>query len=242
MLEHSESKTVSELMHLARTVAVLDRGAMEALLAKQEVAISAGLADESLRYHLLDIVLQRTLSEYQPESRKEGTCQPCRLLDEVAVSEHLFLRSTEEFAGAIAVPVCEDVELNCYYHCPHQDALTLVHFHGGDESVAGLLQSEFQHRLQQVVGNVNLLLVEYRGFSGSSGHPRLVRMLRDGEMVLNALGIYPSRCIVYGRAIGSVYALELAFRQTAILGLVLEEPICDLAEFLHAIQAVDADT
>lgn len=53
MLEQSESKTVSELMQLARTVAVLDRGAMEELMAKQDAAISAGLADESLRYHLL---------------------------------------------------------------------------------------------------------------------------------------------------------------------------------------------
>jgi len=55
-------------------------------------------------------------------------------------------------------------------------------------------------------------------------------MLSDGEAALAAAGIPPEKAIVFGRSIGSLYAIELAHRQPKIAGLIIEGGIADPAE------------
>ena len=233
MQEQAELQIISELMRLAQTVDVLDRGAMEELQARRDSAISAGCVDESLRYHLLDIVLKRALDEYPPEASRECSGLPCCILDELEVSKHLFFPSREEFPEAVAVPVASDVEVKCYHHRTHADMPTLVHFHGNGECVADYLRIGYIDLLQRSIGDINVLLVEYRGFGGSQGHPRFVRMLRDGPMIINALGLYPSQCVAYGRSIGSIYAIEVAHRLRSLRGIIIDSGIFDVTEFLR---------
>ena len=116
------------------------------------------------------------------------------------------------------------VELACYYKQNNPDAFTLVHFHGNGEAVADYVP--WITDLYTELG-LNLLLVEYRQYGGSSGKAQLVAMLGDGEGAMQAIGIPPSRAIVFGRSIGSLYAIELASRQPDIAGLVLDSGIAD---------------
>ena len=55
-------------------------------------------------------------------------------------------------------------------------------------------------------------------------------MLGDGEATVKAAGLAPERVIAFGRSIGSLYAIELAHRQPALAGLILESGIADPSE------------
>jgi pimeloyl-ACP methyl ester carboxylesterase len=77
---------------------------------------------------------------------------------------------------------------------------------------------------------LNALFVEYREYGGSTGKAQLVTMLGDGEAAIKAAGLDPERVIVFGRSIGSLYAIELASRVPNIAGLILESGIADPSE------------
>jgi pimeloyl-ACP methyl ester carboxylesterase len=78
----------------------------------------------------------------------------------------------------------------------------------------------------------NLLLAEYRGYGMSTGEPRLGRMLDDVEAVIRAAGAPPERLVLFGRSVGSIFALEAVSRFPAVAGLALESGIADVLERL----------
>lgn len=119
-------------------------------------------------------------------------------------------------------------ELHCYRHAPHPGAPTLLHFHGNGEVVADWLP-EFAPAL--VAAGLNVCFAEYRGYGGSTGTPALVAMLDDAVAVADALGVEPERLFVYGRSVGSIYALHVAANRP-VAGLVLESGIADVLQRL----------
>ena len=80
------------------------------------------------------------------------------------------------------------------------------------------------------MNQINVLMVEYRGYGGSSGEVEMVSMLPDGYRVLGELNIDPAKTIAYGRSIGSLYALELANRCPTLAGLVIDSGVADIKE------------
>ena len=119
------------------------------------------------------------------------------------------------------------VELACYHRIVNSRGFTLIHFHGNGEAVSDYVP--FMADLFNDMG-LNQLFIEYRGYGGSTGEAKLVGMLPDGEAVMKAMGIAPERAIVLGRSIGSLYAIELAYRQPDIAALVIDSGIADPAE------------
>jgi pimeloyl-ACP methyl ester carboxylesterase len=116
-------------------------------------------------------------------------------------------------------------------HCARTGASspwTVVHFHGNGEVVA-----DWHEVLGDAFADMgwSSLFVEFRGYGGSSGKPRLAAMLSDGEDAMEALGLDPARTVAFGRSIGSLYAVELAARRP-LAGLILDSGIHDLAERL----------
>ncbi len=105
---------------------------------------------------------------------------------------------------------------------------TLIHFHGNGEAVADYVQAGFVARLHAEVGKMNVLMVEYPGYAGLTGRPKLVDMLGDAEEMVHELQLDPSRCVAYGRSIGSLYALELAVRFPNLGGLFIDSGIADI--------------
>lgn len=120
-----------------------------------------------------------------------------------------------------------DAELACYRKVIDSDGFTVVYFHGNGECVA-----DYVPTMVDVFADLGLnsLFVEYREYGGSTGKAQLVTMLGDGEAAIKAAGIAPEKTIVFGRSIGSLYAIELADRQTNIAGLILESGIADPSE------------
>src|SRR5690606_18618968 len=114
-----------------------------------------------------------------------------------------------------------------YWKIVDSDTFTMVHFHGNGEAVADYLPYLADWFAEM---RLNSLFVEYREYGGSTGKAQLVAMLGDGEAAMKAAGISPEKAIVFGRSIGSLYAVELASRQPAIAGLIIESGIADPAE------------
>jgi pimeloyl-ACP methyl ester carboxylesterase len=109
------------------------------------------------------------------------------------------------------------------------DALTIVHFHGNGEVVADWLDG-FAERVAAL--GCNLLLAEYRGYGPSTGEPRLGRMLDDVEAIVRAAGAPPEKLVLFGRSVGSIFAIEGVSRFPNVAGLVLESGIADVLERL----------
>lgn len=117
--------------------------------------------------------------------------------------------------------------LLCSYRHGHPGAATVVHFHGNGEIAPdweGGLSEELHRR------GFNCLLAEYRGYGRSDGSPALVAMLDDVAPIIEACGEPKEKIILFGRSLGSLYAIHGAATVPGIAGLILESGIADVAE------------
>ncbi len=105
---------------------------------------------------------------------------------------------------------------------------TLLHFHGNGE-LAREWTGDFRRQVLQA--GFNLVLAEYRGYGASTGEPALGQMLVDAVATADAAGS-AERLYVYGRSIGSLFALEVAARRK-VAGLVLESAIASIGDRLE---------
>jgi pimeloyl-ACP methyl ester carboxylesterase len=121
-----------------------------------------------------------------------------------------------------------DAVLACALHRADPKGHAVVHFHGNGEVVA-----DWQEGFDGFIGRLGweLLLAEYRGYGASTGEPQLGRMLADVEPTLRAAGP-PGKVVVFGRSVGSIFALEAVARFPGVAGLVLESAIADPLERL----------
>ena len=108
----------------------------------------------------------------------------------------------------------------------HGHDKTLLHFHGNGEVVGDYLPSF--PKLMAALG-LNTFLAEYRGYGASDGEPKLAEMFEDLPAIQEAAGA-PESLLVFGRSIGSIYAIEFVRRYPKVAGLVLESGIADVLE------------
>ena len=152
---------------------------------------------------------------------------PDDLLDHPLIGERYFYPRSAPPRSRLDVDA-GDAVLACALHRADPDGHTVVHFHGNGEVVA-----DWQDGFDEAVTGMdwNLLLAEYRGYGGSTGEPRLGRMLDDVEAVMRAAGP-PERVVVFGRSVGSLFALEAVERFPNVAGLILESAVADPLERL----------
>jgi len=161
------------------------------------------------------------------------------ILNNEAINSIYFYPQASRCEDAIEVDV-GDAVLRCHYHRPNPRHPTLVHFHGNAEAVAPYVSGEFPNLVQSSTCGMNTLMIEYRGYGGSTGDVEMVSMLSDGEAVLKALNVDPAQSIAYGRSIGSLYAIELAHRCPTLAGLVIDSGIADIRKpFLEHPSVLD---
>jgi pimeloyl-ACP methyl ester carboxylesterase len=148
------------------------------------------------------------------------------ILDQQAISGCYLFPQRRSIGSPCMVQVA-GAELACFCRIVHPDFFTLFHFHGNGEAVA-----DYVPWMADVLSDIGLnsVFVEYRQYGASTGKAQLVAMLGDGEAVLAAAGIAPEKAIAFGRSIGSLYAIELAYRQPALAGLILESGIANPSE------------
>jgi len=149
------------------------------------------------------------------------------LLDHPLIAERYFFPRRDPPRSRLDVEA-GDAVLACALHRADPEGHTVVHFHGNGEVVA-----DWQEGFPQALGRMgwDLLLAEFRGYGGSTGEPLLGRMLDDVESVLRVAGP-PGKLVVFGRSVGSLFALEAVARRPGVAGLVLESGIADPLERL----------
>ncbi len=153
---------------------------------------------------------------------------PDDILDHPLISERYFF----PHPGGVPSPLlvdAGDAKLACSFHPSLPGAVTVVHFHGNGEIAADWLDV-LPRRFSQI--GMGVLLAEYRGYGGSTGQPLLGKMLDDVVPVMRAAGVPSSRIIVFGRSVGSIFALEAVARFPDVAALVLESAIASPHERL----------
>ena len=149
------------------------------------------------------------------------------LLDDPIISQRYFFPRRDRVDDPFVLSV-EGAELHGVRSAPHPDGPYLLHFHGNGEVVADWTL-DFLPALNEA--GINVVLAEYRGYGGSSGSPMLGAMLDDAIAWVDAVSVDPSRIVIYGRSVGSIYALHAAAARPA-KALVIESGIADVLERL----------
>ncbi len=124
---------------------------------------------------------------------------------------------------------CGEVQISCYYKKNPAFKKAVMLFHGNGETVSDYINSYVP--LFEKMG-LNCFLAEYRGYSMSDGQPELVKMLSDIEFFVQAMNTPPENIIVFGRSIGSLYALETIKQFPTIPALIIESGIADIMDRL----------
>lgn len=147
------------------------------------------------------------------------------VLNHPFISERYFFPRRAALPDPFWVTGAEDgIQLACHYHRPHPGAKTLVHFHGNGEIVLDYLD-EFVNAIAAL--GFNCLLAEYRGYGASTGHPQLVAMLDDVAHIIASTGEPLAQMVLFGRSVGSIYALHGAGQRPDVAGLIIESGIAD---------------
>ena len=125
------------------------------------------------------------------------------------------------------VEAADGSRLACYYQAINPDAKTVVYFHGNGEVVADYLP-DFPKWIARA--GCNCLLAEYRGYGMSTGHPALAGMLEDVIPIVQSLNLPDRQIVLFGRSIGSLYALHGVYRRPQIGGLIIESGVADITQ------------
>ncbi|MFC1849809.1 alpha/beta hydrolase [candidate division CSSED10-310 bacterium] len=148
------------------------------------------------------------------------------ILDHKIISSRYFFPRPEPIAEPFWVD-CGEHSLACWYQKSFADAFTLIHFHGNGEVVADYCD-DFALEVQKL--GLNCFLAEYRGYGLSEGQPALSGMLDDVPHIIEATGQRLDKLIVFGRSVGSLYALQAINVFPDIAGCIIESGIADLLE------------
>ena len=154
---------------------------------------------------------------------------PHPILDHQLISDRYFFPRPDHFDDPFYVDTGE-ARLGCWRSAPPSTRPVLLHFHGNGEVVGDWI--EFFGPFCQSLG-YEAFLAEYRGYGMSSGEPKLAQMLGDLDALAEAIGVPPSQVVVFGRSVGSIYAIEWISRFADTAGLVIESGIHDVHQRLR---------
>ena len=125
----------------------------------------------------------------------------------------------------LSVRVEDGVSIFCRFYMGHHQWPWILFFHGNGEVVSDYDEIfPFYHQRK-----INLVVADYRGYGTSTGVPTLTHLARDAHIIYKQVREELSRrnlrkdLWVMGRSLGSISALELAYRyQEEMEGLIIE--------------------
>ncbi len=130
----------------------------------------------------------------------------------------------------------DGVRLNAWWF-PKPDArLTTLFLHGN----AGNVTHRIDHAQAIREAGSAVLIVDYRGYGKSKGHPSERGLHLDADAAydrLLQLGYGPKQIVVQGESLGTAIASELASRR-GCAGLILESPLASLSEMAGRVLPV----
>ena len=165
------------------------------------------------------------------------------ILDHPIVASRYFFPRPAGVADPYWVQAADGSRLACYFQAADPadpSTKTVVYFHGNGEVAADYVP-DFANWFTRL--GCNILLAEYRGYGMSSGRPSLAGMLDDVALIIQSLEsrqVADSQIILFGRSIGSLYAVHGAAQRPQIGGLILESGVAELGRrFFLRVQAAE---
>lgn len=161
------------------------------------------------------------------------------LLEEATISKRFLFPRTKHFDSPYWLQT-DQYKLSCYRLMNHPGAKILVVFHASSEIVTDYLDI-FAPEIDKM--GYNILIAEYRGYSLSEGNATLINILEDLSVVINGCKVAHENIVVYGRSIGSIYAVNAVNKFQKIKGLIIDNGIADFYERLNKrVSPEDIDT
>lgn len=123
------------------------------------------------------------------------------------------------------IDIGEGIRIGYGFFAKSRESPTILYFHGNGEVVSDY--SAIAPIYNQK--NINLFVVEYRGYGQSNGHPTITNMLRDANPIFRGFREviekegYKQSIFIMGRSIGCIPAIELAYHyQAEFSGLIID--------------------
>ena len=132
----------------------------------------------------------------------------------------------------VTLTVPDGEQLIAWYGAARHSQPTILYLHGQ----AGALARRSDRIRRYRAAGLGVLIVAYRGFSGSTGTPSEAANVSDALFALDwltARGVTAQDIIVYGESLGTGVAAQVA-GQRQISGLVLDSPFTSLSELAAA--------
>jgi len=152
------------------------------------------------------------------------------ILNDRTIADRYFFPRAAPFEPVTRVEV-NGASLGCWRSGPRSSGWTVIFFHGNGETVADWLGSPLDAFTE--AAETELFLAEYRGYGVSTGAPRILDMLGDLDAIRAEIGVPDERVVVFGRSVGSLFALDWIRRFPSTGGLILESGIHDVHERLR---------
>lgn len=146
------------------------------------------------------------------------------ILNHSIISSKYFYPKYSSFTNPCYIK-SDNTQLACYYHKADNPKKTIVFFHGNGEVVSDYI-GYFDLKIENL--GCSILFAEYRGYGLSSGNPSLVEMLDDVKVVIQSINVPSEEIVLFGRSVGSIYALHGASVFPNISGLIIESGISDI--------------
>lgn len=148
------------------------------------------------------------------------------ILEDNTVSKRFLFPRAKGFQNPLIVHTPHG-DLSCFRQLNHPGKKMLMVFHGTSEVVADYLEG-FASQIDQM--GFNLFLAEYPGYSMSTGLPSLVNIADSIPYYIRHCGVEPGDLVIFGRSLGSVYAVNAVSLYPSVSGLILESGIADFYE------------
>lgn len=149
------------------------------------------------------------------------------ILDHWIISSRYFYPRVATVTEPFWVKAANGSRLACFFHQVDPSAKTVIYFHGNGEVVSDYVP-EFPDWITGA--GYNCFMAEYRGYGMSTGMPALAGMLDDVVPIIDSVGVPDSQIVLFGRSIGSLYAMHGVSQRPRLAGLILESGIADLRE------------
>jgi alpha-beta hydrolase superfamily lysophospholipase len=151
------------------------------------------------------------------------------ILEDRTISKRFLFPRDKNFPSAFPINTSNNT-LFCYKQQNHPGKKVLLVLHGSNEIIADYIDV-FAHEIDKA--GYNLFIAEYPGYSQSTGHPSLINIIDEIPFYIENCEVPLNQIVVFGRSLGSAYAINAINKFPDISGLIFESGIADFYERLN---------